>query len=156
MWTQNKRAPTPHSRVPNTELGNLSNKGRRWFSSTGNEFICKVRKALLYRSRKWVIDPRGDAFSGTAEVTVPSLYNHLQLPLLRAGTRKGWLSAAGPGHIGVAWITHTLMQQSLPCAPGTVPGVRDTLVNTIDQPQPLRVYTEWGGRGVNSKHEVRE
>lgn len=68
------------------------------------------------------MDPRGgDAFSGTAEVTVPSLYKHVQLPLHTGAARsrmdlpvplpltapvrlyrEGWLSAAGPGHIGIA------------------------------------------------------
>lgn len=179
MWTQNKRAHTPHSQVRNTEPGNLSNEGRRWFSSTGNEFICAVRKTLLYRSRKRVMDPHwGGALSGTSEVTVPSLYNHLQLlPPDRSDlfitvwvslyhSRSSLLHSLGPGRGGFQPQYHAtlaLPKSSTPwccrgylCAPGTVPGVRETMVNTIDGSWPRGVYAGRGVRGMNSKHNVTE
>lgn len=130
MWIQNKGAHTPHSQVLDAELGNLRNEGRRWFSSAGNEFICEVRKTLLYRSR-WVTDPHwGDALSGTSEVTVwvcitgynfllsirgthssPYGSTHtspLTTPAL-SRTLERWFSATVSCHTGIAWIIHTLM-----------------------------------------------
>lgn len=55
---QNERVYVPDPQVLSTELGNLSNLGKRYFPSIGNEFISEVRKMSLYRSIRGVMNCR--------------------------------------------------------------------------------------------------